>query len=139
MKSKLIELTDGSKLEVKVNFYTLYLVKMNGIDKKLDGRDDLTEEENMELAGKMIYVILRSNGLKVDEEEAMMLTPMDTKSIQDIFNEFEKRLKEYKKKNRRRSRLLQRKSRYQLGRIYGLCEENGNERRRILELRSCFF
>ena len=55
MKSKLIELTDGSKLEVKVNFYTLYLVKMNGIDKKLDGRDDLTEEENMELAGKMIY------------------------------------------------------------------------------------
>ena len=58
MKSKLIELTDGSKLEVKVNFYTLYLVKMNGIDKKLDGRDDLTDEENMELAGKMIYVIL---------------------------------------------------------------------------------
>jgi len=36
MKSKLIELTDGSKLEVKVNFYTLYLVKMNGIDKKID-------------------------------------------------------------------------------------------------------
>lgn len=127
MKSKLIELTDGSKLEVKVNFYTLYLVKINGIDKKLDGRDDLTEEEKMELAGKMIYVILRSNGLKVDEEEAMMLTPMDTKSIQDIFNEFEKRLKEYKKKNRRRSQLLQRKSRYQLGRIYGLCEKNGNE------------
>lgn len=98
MKSKLIELTDGSKLEVKVNFYTLYLVKTNGIDKKLDGRDDLTDEENMELAGKMIYVILRSNGLKVDEEEAMMLTPMDAKSIQDIFDEFEKRLKEYKKK-----------------------------------------
>ena len=46
MKSKLIKLTDGSKLEVKVNFYTLYLVKMNGIDKKLDGRteEDLTEE-----------------------------------------------------------------------------------------------
>ena len=66
--------------------------------KLIELRDDLTEEENMELAGKMIYVILRSNGLKVDEEEAMMLTPMDTKSIQDIFNEFEKRLKEYKKK-----------------------------------------
>ena len=61
-------------------------------------RDSLTDEENMELAGKMIYVILRSNGLKVDEEEAMMLTPMDAKSIQDIFNEFEKKLKEYKKK-----------------------------------------
>lgn len=36
--------------------------------------------------------------MKVDEEEAMMLTPMDAKSIQDIFNEFEKKLKEYKKK-----------------------------------------
>ena len=32
------------------------------------------------------------------EEEAMMLTPMDAKSIQDIFDEFEKKLKEYKKK-----------------------------------------
>ena len=97
-KSKLIELTDGSKLEVKVNFYTLYLVKMNGIDKKIDGKSELTDDENMELAGKLIYIILRSNGLKVDEEEAMMLTPMDASSIQDIFDEFEKRLNEYKKK-----------------------------------------
>lgn len=98
MKSKLIELTDGSKLEVKVNFYTLYPVKMNGIDKKIDGKSELTDDENMELAGKLIYIILRSNGLKVDEEEAMMLTPMDASSIQDIFDEFEKRLNEYKKK-----------------------------------------
>ena len=45
MKSKLIELTDGSKLEVKVNFYTLYLVKMNGIDKKIDGKSELTDDE----------------------------------------------------------------------------------------------
>lgn len=81
MKSKLIELTDGSKLEVKVNFYTLYLAKMNGIDKKIDGKSELTDDENMELAGKLIYIILRSNGLKVDEEEAMMLTPMDASSI----------------------------------------------------------
>lgn len=146
MKSKLIKLTDGSKLEVKVNFYTLYLVKMNGIDKKLDGRteEDLTEEENVELAGKLIYVILRSNGLKVDEEEAMMLTPMDADSIREIFEEFEKRLNEYKKKNRQRSLLLQgrrnqRSNGYKLGRIYGLGEKDGNERRGILELRSRLF
>ena len=126
MKSKLIKLTDGSKLEVKVNFYTLYLVKMNRIDKKLDGRteEDLTEEENVELAGKLIYVILRSNGLKVDEEEAMMLTPMDADSIREIFEEFEK--------NRRRSLLLrgrrsQRGNRHRLGRIHGVCKKDGNE------------
>lgn len=71
---------------------------MNGIDKKIDGKSELTDDENMELAGKLIYIILRSNGLKVDEEEAMMLTPMDASSIQDIFDEFEKRLNEYKKK-----------------------------------------
>lgn len=100
MKSKLIELTDGTKLEVKVNFYTLYLVKMNGIDKKLEGKNKLTDEENMELAGKLIYVILRSNGLKVDEEEAMMLTPMEAEKIRDIFDEFEKRLESYKKKEK---------------------------------------
>ena len=128
MKSKLIKLTDGSKLEVKVNFYTLYLVKMNGIDKKLDGRteEDLTEEENVELAGKLIYVILRSNGLKVDEEEAMMLTPMDADSIREIFEE------NIKKKNRRRSLLLrgrrsQRGNRHRLGRIHGVCKKDGNE------------
>lgn len=127
MKSKLIELTDGSKLEVKVNFYTLYLVKMNGIDKKIDGKSELTDDENMELAGKLIYIILRSNGLKVDEEEAMMLTPMDASSIQDIFDEFEKRLNEYKKKNRRRSRMLRGRDKYQLGGVYGDCAQDGNE------------
>ena len=131
MKSKLIKLTDGSKLEVKVNFYTLYLVKMNGIDKKLDGRteEDLTEEENVELAGKLIYVILRSNGLKVDEEEAMMLTPMDADSIREILKKGSKNIK---KKNRRRSLLLrgrrsQRGNRYRLGRIHGVCKKDGNE------------
>ena len=73
---------------------------MNRIDKKLDGRteEDLTEEENVELAGKLIYVILRSNGLKVDEEEAMMLTPMDADSIREIFEEFEKSSTNNKKK-----------------------------------------
>ena len=111
MKSKLIELTDGSKLEVKVNFYTLYLVKMNGIDKKIDGKSELTDDENMELAGKLIYIILRSNGLKVDEEEAMMLTPMSSR--RDSMN--------IKKKNRRRSRMLRGRDKYQLGGVYGCC------------------
>ena len=43
-------------------------------------------------------MVKEPDGLKVDEEEAMMLTPMDASSIQDIFDEFEKRLNEYKKK-----------------------------------------
>ena len=102
MDAKLITLTDGQKLEVKVNFQTLYMIQKNGLsklfDKKRKSGKELTDEENMDAAAKLIHVILRSNGLRVDEEEAMQLTPMDPKEIRTIFDEFEKRVNEYKKK-----------------------------------------
>ena len=96
MGEKLITLTDGTKLEVKVNFLTLYMIQKNGLAKILTGKkeNELSEDENMEAAAKLIHVILRSNGLKVDEEEAMLLTPMDPKEIRLLFDEVEK----YKKK-----------------------------------------
>ena len=111
MKSKLIKLTDGSKLEVKVNFYTLYLWYKKGKQpsKYADGIictlqqlfkfDFIITQYYLKKSGSSLRnIILRSNGLKVDEEEAMMLTPMDADSIREIFEEFEKRLNEYKKK-----------------------------------------
>lgn len=103
MNGKLIKLTDGTKLDVKVNFLTLYMIQKDGLAKLMAGkngkiRENLSDEENMEAAAKLIHVILRSNGLKVDEEEAMMLTPLDPEEIRTLFDEFEKKVKEYKKK-----------------------------------------
>ena len=96
MNGKLIKLTDGTKLDVKVNFLTLYMIQKDGLAKLMTGkngkiRENLSDEENMEAAAKLIHVILRSNGLKVDEEEAMMLTPMDPEEIRTLFDEFEKK------------------------------------------------
>lgn len=97
MDEELVTLTDGTKLDVKVNFYTLYLIQKNGLDKVLS-KKELTEDENTEAAAKLVYIILRSNGLKVDEEEAMMLTPMDPIEIKKIFQKFGENVEKYKKK-----------------------------------------
>ena len=99
MDEKLITLTDGTKLEVKVNFLTLYMIQKNGLAKILTGKkeNELSEDENMEAAAKLIHVILRSNGLKVDEEEAMLLTPMDPKEIRLLFVEKYKKKEQAKK------------------------------------------
>ena len=97
MDEKIITLTDGTKLEVKVNFMTLYLIQKHGLDKVIN-KEALSEDENMEAAAKLIYIILRSNGLKVDEDEALILTPMDPKVIRELFDEFGKKVDKYKKK-----------------------------------------
>lgn len=112
MDEKLITLTDGTKLEVKVNFLTLYMIQKNGLAKILTGKkeNELSEDENMEAAAKLIHVILRSNGLKVDEEEAMLLTPMDPKEIRLLFDEFGKKVEKYKKKEQaKKTRPLKRR------------------------------
>lgn len=106
MNEKIVTLTDGTKLEIKVNFMTLYMIQKNGLGKFLNRKsekelDNLSDNENMEMAAKLIHAILRSNGLKVDKEEAMMLTPMDPEAIKILFEEFEKRVKEYKKKEQK--------------------------------------
>ena len=52
----------------------------------------------MEIARLLIYVILRSNGKKVDEEEAMMLVPADATEIEKLLNEFKEKMEKLKKK-----------------------------------------
>lgn len=97
-----IRLENGELLTVKVNFLTLYLIQKNGIDalqKKLKtAKPNKVNDLQMEIAAKMIYVILRSNGKKVDEEEAMMLVPMDASEIEKLFKEFKNKLEKLKKK-----------------------------------------
>lgn len=97
-----IRLENGELLSVKVNFLTLYLIKKTGIDKlqkKLEtAKKEEIEDLNIEIAAKMIYVILRSNGKKVDEEEAMMLVPIDAGEIENLFIEFKNKMEKLKKK-----------------------------------------
>lgn len=98
-----IRLTNGELLDVDINFLTLKLItklKIAKLEKQLKETIDEDEREmlSMDIAGKMIYVILRSNGKKVDEEEAMMLIPADVEDIQNLFTEFGEKLEEFKKK-----------------------------------------
>ena len=93
-----IRLENGELLSVKVNFLTLYLIKKTGIDKLQKKLKTAKKDLNIEIAAKMIYVILRSNGKKVDEEEAMMLVPIDAGEIEKLFIEFKNKMEKLKKK-----------------------------------------
>ncbi len=112
-------LTNGELLAVKVNFLTLYLIKKQGIDKDsitLENREkklakienkksreyftlkDKIESMQLEVASKMIHIILRSNGKMVTFEEALMLCPMDTEEIQKLIMSFKNEMEKVKKK-----------------------------------------
>lgn len=100
MDSKDIVLTDGTLLNIKVNFYTLYLIKETKLDVLQTKVSKKPNDEmlQVEMAGLLIYVILRSNGKMVTKEEAMMLCPLDTESIKELMQEFSKKLEALKKK-----------------------------------------
>ena len=108
MDERDIRLADGGLLTVKVNFYTLYMINKTNVEKlsqQLD-REQKKEKKDeskildlqMEIAKFLIYVILRSNGKKVDEEEAMMLVPADSKEIEKLLNDFKDKMENLKKK-----------------------------------------
>ena len=95
-----IRLEDGSLLEIKVNFLTVKLMVDLDID-KLAAKQQKKKDDaklRLSLASKMIYIILRSNGKKVDEEEACRLVPFDDQVITDLFNAFGERVEKFKKK-----------------------------------------
>ena len=112
-----IRLSNGELISININFYTLKLLaqsNLSSLERKIDKLkeklastkseekiQDINNEINAlsyEMIGKIIYIILRSNGKKVDEEEAMILIPGDVDEIENIFNEFFKKMEEFKKK-----------------------------------------
>ena len=112
-----IRLSNGELINININFYTLKLLaqsNLSSLERKIDKlkeKLDITKSEekkkdinneinalSYEMIGKIIYIILRSNGKKVDEEEAMILIPGDVDEIENIFNEFFKKMEEFKKK-----------------------------------------
>ncbi|MEG2505161.1 MAG: hypothetical protein RSB44_10820 [Carnobacterium sp.] len=95
-----IRLTDGSLLEIGINFYTLKLINDLRLVKLFEKYDKDRENDDLilEICGKLIFVILRSNGKKVDEEEAMILVPPDDEEINNLINQFMEKLEKFKKK-----------------------------------------
>jgi len=89
---------DGTNLEIKVSFATIYYMGKNKTLGKLSKKKNPTQDENLELAANMIYIILRSNGRTVTFDEALALTPPDPDEISRMAEEFTKRLDDYKKK-----------------------------------------
>lgn len=105
MNGQFVELTDGSRIEVKMNFGTLYYLQQIGgyklarqIEKKQKKNKQVSECESMEFAAKIIYAILRSNGKEVTFDEALTLMPPDTSSINLVIEVYERELDKRKKK-----------------------------------------
>lgn len=107
MTGHFINLTDGSRLEVKINFGTLYYLqqcKADELAKKIErrrkkGKKDLPDDV-MEFAAKVIYATLRSNGQKVTFDEALELMPPfldELEMVIDVYNEYIEKLKKKQK------------------------------------------
>ena len=102
---KFINLLDGTRIEARFNFGTLYYLEQSGgsklaeyLKKKEEKGKAPTSMESMKMASKIIYAILRSNGKRVTEDEAMALVPPDTEEIENIVKIFEAELEKHKKK-----------------------------------------
>lgn len=108
-----IRLSDGSLLPIKINMFTLKLIVDLDIEKKFAKLEKLTNQNKdiskvqMDVTSDLIYVILRSNGKRVDKEEALMLVPVDDTTIENILNQFGNRLEAFKKKRESKMKLSQ--------------------------------
>jgi hypothetical protein len=101
---KLIKLANGESLELNINFLTIKLLMKEGLfDKKVEDEDPI---EQFNVAGKLIYAIMYSNGKKVTEEDALALVPIgDEESFFDLINEFQESMEKFKKKMESRKNL----------------------------------
>lgn len=98
--TKDIRLSDGSILEIKVNFLTVKLMeelKLESLSNRLK-KEPNNKKLQLDMASKLIYAIIRSNGRKVDMEEAMILVPADDRILSEIFTDFANKMEKIKKK-----------------------------------------
>lgn len=112
MKEHFINLTDGTRLEIKINFGTLYyLKKCNAISmmKKISKKNVVSDDEAIEAAAKIIYAIIRSNGRAATFDEAIQLVPMGTTEIQNLVEAFQENLEDYKKKEDAKANMRKRR------------------------------
>lgn len=102
MKEYFVDLTNGERLPIKVNFGTIYYLQktpgFNKLAKKSDDPKNMTESESMDMAADLIYAILRSNGKTVTFDEALQLVPPATESIEYMLKGFQEEYRKYNKK-----------------------------------------
>lgn len=110
MTGYFINLTDGTRLEAKLNFGTIYhLQKCKGFyritrkmrkaeEKGIPKENALTEAESFDMAADIIYAILRSNGKQVTFDEALALVPPGAEEIESLLDAFQAEYDEYSKK-----------------------------------------
>lgn len=110
MKEYFIDLTDGTRVQIKLNFGTLYyLQKCRGFyrligkyrkaeKKGIPKEKALTEAEGFELAADIVYAVLRSNGRSVKFDEALSLTPPDSEGLAELLEGFQSEYEKYDKK-----------------------------------------
>lgn len=103
MTEHFIDLTDGTRLDIKVNFGTLYYLQktrgFNKLAKKIEkAPEKMTDSENMDACADVIYAILRSNGRSVTFDEALALMPPDPEELKVLLKGFQENYEKYAKK-----------------------------------------
>jgi len=96
MDEHVLHLTDGTTVSARVNFGTLYYMEKFHVDKL--AKDEMTDDDAMEAAARMLHVLLLSNGRTVSFQEALVLCPIDTDEVMNVFADFKNRLEDFKKK-----------------------------------------
>ena len=97
MDERVIHLEDGSTVSAKVNFATIYYIQKFKLDKLME-KKKTTQDDEMELAARILHVVLLSNGRNCTFEEALYLMPLDTDEIEGVMNDFKEKLEKLKKK-----------------------------------------
>lgn len=143
MTEHFIDLTDGTRLDIKVNFGTLYYLQktrgFNRLAKKIEkAPKKMTDSENMDACADIIYAILRSNGRSVTFDEALALMPPNPEELKTLLKGFQENYEKYAKKKRRRLGSRCQNNGLRLERISCSSNGNGDVRRRILEGRPFF-
>lgn len=110
MKEHFVDLKDGTRLEVNVNFGTMYYLqkcpRFYKISKKAQRAKErggptsgtLTQEESFEMAAYIVYAVLRSNGRAVKFDEALALVPPDLEELRELMEGFQEEYEKYSKK-----------------------------------------
>ena len=110
-KGKMIRLTDGTVIEAKMNFGTIYYLDQIGGSKlgrridKLEKIGKATDSDKMNFAAKLIYAMVRSNGRKVTFDEALQLVPPDPTELLEVVEAYQKEVDKIKKKEESKAQM----------------------------------